>query len=203
MKKLMKYIKENYSEGEPILTKDLKKINISYDNLRQKLKKLTDSNQLNRIDDGIYSYGSLPKADIVIENKYIKRNNKVFGYYTKETLLKLLGLNTNTDQIEIVTNEFRAIVREIEVAGTKIKIRHSKIKINNENYYILQFLDLIRDLDKLKIKRNDLDSKLKMYIEKYKIDKNDINKYINLYPNVTYRNYYKYNIENMLFYTVK
>ena len=199
----MKYIKENYLEGEPILTKDLKKINISYDNLRQKLKKLTDSNQLNRIDDGVYSYGSLPKADIIIENKYIKRNNKIFGYYTKKSLFKLLGLNTNADQIEIVTNEFKAVVREIEVAGTKIKIRHSKIKINNENYYILQLLDLIRDLDKIKIKKADLDIKLKMYIEKYKIDKNDINKYINLYPNVTYRNYYKYNIENMLFYTSK
>jgi len=52
MKKLMNYIKENYKKGEPILVKDLKNINISYDNLRQKLKKLTDANELRRIDDG-------------------------------------------------------------------------------------------------------------------------------------------------------
>ena len=51
MEKLLKYIKENFSEGEPILVKDLKQINISYDNLRQKLKKLTDNNKLNRISD--------------------------------------------------------------------------------------------------------------------------------------------------------
>lgn len=194
----MNYIKENYSEGEPILAKDLKKININYDNLRQQLKKLTDSKQLNRIDDGIYSYGKTPTSNEVIENKYIKRNNKIFGYYTKKSILKLLGFKCDNDLDEIVTNEFKAIVREIEVAGTKIKIRHSKIIINNDNYYILQFLDLIRDLNSLNVKQKELEKKLKIYIEKHKINKNMINEYINLYPNITYKNFYKYNIENML-----
>ena len=178
--------------------KDLKQINISYDNLRQKLKKLTDNNKLNRIADGIYSYGTLPSANAVIENKFIKRNNKVFGYYTKQSLFKSLGFKCKKDLDEIVTNEFSAIVREIEVAGTRIKVRHSKIKINNNNYYILQFLDLIRDLDSIEFKKNELDQKLKVFIEKYKINKNEIDKYINLYPNITYRNFYKYNIQNML-----
>ena len=203
MEKLLKYIKENFSEGEPILVKDLKQINISYDNLRQKLKKLTDNNKLNRISDGIYSYGSLPSSNAVIENKFIKRNNKVFGYYTKQSLFKSLGFKCKNDLDEIVTNEFSAIVREIEVAGTRIKVRHSKIKIDNNNYYILQFLDLIRDLDLIKTKKYELENKLKLFIEKYKINKNEIDKYINLYPNITYRNFYKYNIENMLIWISK
>jgi len=194
----MDYIRKNYKEGEPILSKDLKQLNISYDNLRQKLKKLTDQNKLTRIADGIYSYGSLPSINKIIENKYIKRNDKVFGYYTKNSLFKLLGFKIDNELDEIVTNEFSAIVREIEVAGIKIKVRHSKIIINNDNYYILQFLDLVRDLEDYNIEQFELENKLKSFISKYQINKNEVDKYINLYPNITYKNFYKYNIQNML-----
>ncbi len=194
----MDYIRKNYKEGEPILSKDLKQLNISYDNLRQKLKKLTDQNKLTRIADGIYSYGSLPSINKIIENKYIKRNDKVFGYYTKNSLFKLLGFKIDNELDEIVTNEFSAIVREIEVAGIKIKVRHSKIIINNNNYYILQFLDLVRDLEDYNIEQFELENKLKLFILKYQINKNEVDKYINLYPNITYKNFYKYNIQNML-----
>ena len=194
----MDYIRKNYKEGDPILSKDLKQLNISYDNLRQKLKKLTDQNKLTRIADGIYSYGSLPSINKIIENKYIKRNDKVFGYYTKNSLFKLLGFKIDNELDEIVTNEFSAIVREIEVAGIKIKVRHSKIIINNDNYYILQFLDLVRDLEDYNIEQFELENKLKSFISKYQINKNEVDKYINLYPNITYKNFYKYNIQNML-----
>ena len=198
MEKLFKYLKDNYKEAEPILLKDLKNLNISYDNLRQKLKKLTDQGYLYRISDGVYSYGDKAEVNKIIENRFIKRNNKIFGYYTKKSLLKYLGFDIDTEIEEIITNDFKAIVREIDFAGVKLKVRHSKILINNDNCYILQFLDLIKDLSNYEINQYDLERKLRKYIKTHEICKDDIDKYINLYPSITFKNYYKYNISYIL-----
>ncbi len=198
MKKLLDYIMDNYDEGEPILLKDLKSTGISYDNLRQKLKKLTDSNYLLRLSDGIYCYGKEPSVMQIIENRFIKRNNKVFGYYTKNSFLNRMGLDVDDSLDEIITNDFKAIVREIEVLGVRVKVRHSKIDINNENCYTLQLLDLLKDLDDYELSENKLKKALSKFVSEHKICKKEIDKYINLYPNVTFKNYYKYNIENIL-----
>ena len=194
MEQLLKYIKANYKEGDPILLKDLKKLNMSYDNLRQKLKKLTDSEYIYRMTDGVYSYGNKSSVEKIIKNRFIERNNKIFGYYTKNKLLSNLGFEVEKEIDEIITNDFSAIVREIEIMGVKIKVRHSKIKINNNNCYVLQLLDLLKDLKNFKVSDKALERKLKEYIIEHKITKNAIDKYINLYPSITFKNYYKYNI---------
>ena len=198
MKKLLKFIKENYQEGEPIFLKDLKKLNISYDNLRQKIKKLSDLNLIIRITDGIYSYGKEADKLKIIETRFIRKDLNTFGYYNDKSLLNMLGFDLDNDYYEITTNNFKAIVRKIEMLGVKIKIRHSKIEINNENCYVLEFLDLIKSIDKYKLDLNKLKETLNKYILEHNINKNIINKYINLYPNVIYKNYYKYDIISML-----
>lgn len=198
MEKLLKYIKKHYKEGDPILLKDLKSLDISYDNLRQKLKKLTDSNYIYRMTDGIYSYGEKSSTKRVIEDRFIKRGNKIFGYYVKESLLAELGFDKKSDYEEIITNDFKAIVRDIEVLGVKVKVRHSKIKINNKNWYVLQLLDLIRDSSDYKLDQKVLETKIKAYIEEHNISQNMVDEYINLYPAITFKNYYKFNVKNYL-----
>lgn len=198
MTDLLSYIKNTYKEGEPILLKDLKTLDLSYDNLRQKLKKLTDTNLIERATDGIYYYGNKPSVEEVTKKRFISRNNTVFGYYIKNSLLSRLGFDIASDCDEIITNEFGAIVRDIDVLGEKVRVRRSKIEITKENYYVLQLLDLIKDLSDYELDQNKLSESLRSYVNEYKITKDDIDKYICYYPYVTFRNYYKYDIENIL-----
>ena len=136
MKDLLKFIKDNYKEGEPILLKDLKCLDISYDNLRQKLKKLTDSNLIYRATDGIYYYGNKPTVEEVAQKRFISRNNQVFGYYIKNSLLSRMGFEIKNDCDEIITNEFGAIVRDIDILGSKVRVRRSKIEIDKIHHFI-------------------------------------------------------------------
>ena len=198
MDDLLSYIKTTYKEGEPILLKDLKTLDLSYDNLRQKLKKLTDSKLIERATDGIYYYGDKPTVEEITLKRFISRNNKIFGYYTKNSLLSKLGFNVKADRFEIITNEFGAIVRDIDVLGEKVRVRRSKVEINNTNFHVLELLDIIRDLDEYNIEQKRIDDVLKSFVNQYKITKDSIDKYICFYPYVTFRNYYKYNIENIL-----
>ena len=61
MESLYNYLLVNYKENEPILLAALSISGISPVNMRQQLKKLTDSGKLKRFDSGVYY---LPKKSI-------------------------------------------------------------------------------------------------------------------------------------------
>ena len=54
MESLYNYLLANYKENEPILSASLSISGISPTNMRQQLKKLTDSGKLKRFDSGVY-----------------------------------------------------------------------------------------------------------------------------------------------------
>ena len=54
MESLYNYLLVNYKENEPILLAALSISGISPVNMRQQLKKLTDSGKLKRFDSGVY-----------------------------------------------------------------------------------------------------------------------------------------------------
>ncbi len=50
--------------------------------------------------------------------------------------------------LEIVTNNTSAKYRKIEIKDRSFILRKPYVKVNNDNYYILQLLDLLKDFDK-------------------------------------------------------
>lgn len=86
---LWNYILENYSPGEPIIASDID-IGLSEVNKRTQFKQLADSGRFSHFENGIYY---IPKKsllggsvaippEIVVEKKYISRNDKIMGYYS-------------------------------------------------------------------------------------------------------------------------
>ena len=64
--------------------------------------------------------------------------------------------------------------------------------IRKENAKVLQFLDLLCEVDRLSDESEDVVSKrLRDIIKKQNIQKKDIDEYISLYPVKVYKNFYE------------
>ena len=109
---LYEYLKETYGENEPIFVADIEYGSMSENNIRQQIKKLTDTGLLKRYDTGIYF---IPKKSIfksgtqlsmnrVIERKYLQDKNERCGYISGVTFANQLGLTTQVSMVcEVVT----------------------------------------------------------------------------------------------------
>ena len=187
-----------YKPGEPILLKDLKYEKTSNDVIRQQLKKLTDKGNINRFDEGVYYFGDDILIDHVIESKYIKKNDEIYGYYSGRNLAIDLGIIDEEPKREIITNNFKAIVRELKLGDETITVRHSDLKIDSKNCYVLRLLDMFKRVSFDEYVNNETKYKLKKYIETYYIKKSDIDQYIKYFPKKTYKNIYILGINEIL-----
>lgn len=198
---LYDYLKEVYGENEPIFIADIKYENMSEGNIRQQIKKLTDSGLLKRYDTGIYF---IPKASIfksgaqlsmnaVIEKKYLQDKNQRCGYISGVAFANQLGITTQVSMVcEIVTNKATNDYRETTLAKSRIIIRKPRVPVDEKNYRMLQFLDLIKDIDYLaEITGNDLTNRLCAYLKAYSIRFADLEKYLEYYPDKIYKNLYE------------
>lgn len=211
---LYDYLLENYKANEPIFVSDIS-IPVSNANLRQMFKSLCDSEKIKRFDTGIYY---IPKASILKSGvplaadevaiaKYIVRKGKVDGYFSGYTFANQLGISTQVPYVkEIVSNNASTKVKEVKVKNKRILLRKARTEITNENYVVLQFLDLLKDLEQY----YDIDfelvcERLERYVRDEKIKKADIDKYIEDFPDKVYKNLYRtglYNVFAWRFWTI-
>lgn len=203
---LIEYIEKTYKKGEPIFVSDLLKINNNKYNLSKALSSLVNEKRLNKYDDGVYF---LPKESLlnnstlspetIAKYKYISNSDDCYGYYGGLYLANKLGLTTQVPTvIDIITNRTNSSQRMILINKQKFYIKPSKTIINNNNVYVLQLLDLLKDIDKYnEYSKEELVTKITNYIHIYKIRKNDIDLYINLYPTIIYKNIYDLRLYNV------
>ncbi len=203
---LYEYLLSRYKTNEPIFLSDID-LPVSSTNLRQMFKVLCDSGKIRRFDNGVYYIpapsrlkgGTGIAPEIVVRYKYIMRNGKVEGYYSGYTFANQLGITTQVPYIlEIVSNAASANVREVSVKGQKVILRKPKAAINMQNYRILQFLDLLKDIDIYADSIPDRVSEiLAQYVRDENIKKTEIDQYIILYPDKVYRNLYEMRLYNV------
>ncbi|MGN0617583.1 MAG: DUF6088 family protein [Ruminiclostridium sp.] len=197
---LWDYIRDRYNDGEPIIASDIE-LNISKANRRQQFRRLTDEGKLKRYENGIYY---IPKKsqlggeltllpDDVIECKYISRNQRIFGYYSGYTLANQVGVTTQVPAIkEIVTNKIGNPIKRIEKGNRVFVIRKARTEITEDNFRVLQFLDLLKDLEKYsELYGQELTDCLKRYMKMFNISKSELDKYLPLYPDKIYRTIYE------------
>ena len=186
------YLKNNYKEGEPVFLTDIQIDGMSEENLRYHLKSLTDQGLINRFDSGIYY---LPKkslldepvkisAETVTMHKYINRRGKSVGYYSGYTLANRLGISSQVPfKEEITSNYAPAVVREIVVGNRRYILRRPVVPVTEENIYVLQLLDCLKDIEKSsEIDPRECGKILTQYAEKHHITKAMVDKYIGHYP---------------------
>ena len=194
---LYDYLLENYEEGEPIFLSELP--GNSRDYVRQEMKKLVDEGKLERLYNGVYylSYTTILgtkgkiSVDKYVDKKYL--NNKSNGYITGLQLANLYGFTTqNPSCIEVCSNEATTKQRKLSIDGRDLIVYKPVKKINDENASTLQFLDLMTTIDKYsEVTGDEFKNKLNNFVEKEKIDFSLVKKYLALFPDRVYRNFYE------------
>jgi predicted transcriptional regulator of viral defense system len=202
---LYDYLIENYEEGEPIFLTDINIEGMTEENIRYHLKKLTDNGTICRFDSGIYYlprvniFGekSVLSAETVALHKYILRKGKRIGFYSGYTLANRMGISMQVPfKEEITSNYAPAQVREISIKNRKYVLRRPVIEITEENAYVLQLLDCLKDIDKSAEEDMKVCGKiLSQYSKEHKITKEQIDKFLKYYPIKIYKAIYETGVE--------
>lgn len=197
---LYEYLKSNYQPNEPIFVSDVD-LPISDVNLRRMFKILCDEGRIKRFDKGVYYIpkqsrlkGGVPLGvDTVTKAKYISRNGKVEGYYSGYTFANQLGITTQVPYvIEIVSNSASTRFREVDMKGRKIILRKPKAVVTEDNFRVLQLLDLLSNITQYADEDiEDVSLRVKTYIKNVGINRDAIDQYIREYPERIYRNMYE------------
>ena len=203
---LWKYILDNYRPGEPIIASDIE-IGLTEVNRRKQFKALTDNGKLKRFDNGIYYIPKKSKLggevsippDIVVEKKYVFRNNKILGYYSGCTFANQIGISTQVPYIqEIVTNEMGNPIKKLDLGGRTFVLRKSRTEVTEDNVKVLQFLDLLKDIEMYaELKGEEMKECLSNYINNNKITKEIVDMYLPLFPDKIYKSIYETGIINV------
>lgn len=208
MKVLYDYLVENYGVAEPIFFYDIDIEGISRSAINQQMKKLCDEKKLEKYDNGIYY---IPKktrlnstvgisADMVARYKYIARRGRVDGFYSGNSFANQLGISAQVpNKVEIVSNNIAAKIRNITIGERKFIVRGSTVHIDEQNVYVLQMLDLLKNLDAyLDGDYNDARDKFIKFIDTHGITRRDVDLYIREYPVSVFKFYYELRLDNVL-----
>ena len=198
---LYNFLYENFGENEPILISEIKIDGMSDANLRQQIKKLTDAGKLKRYDAGIYfipkqtmfKTGSMISRDAVIEKKYLKDGDITCGYISGLMFANQIGLTTQVPAVyEIVTNRATSDYREAVLASIKVILRKPRVTVTKENYRILQFLDLLKDIDTIaEVEGERLKQRISCYMKDMMFTFSMLEPYLSYYPDKLYKNMYE------------
>ena len=198
MEMLYQYILDNYKQNEPIFLADLQIEGLSNVNLRQQIKKLVDTGKLKRFDKGIYflpkktifKSGSQIAPESVLEYKYLRDKSKRCGYISGLMFFNQMGLTTQVPMLyEVVTNKATNEYRETSLAKSKVIVRRPKVTITEDNYKVLQFLDLLKDVDVYsEVTGKPLQERLCQYMNDVDISIAEMEPYFSYYPNKLYKN---------------
>ena len=198
---LYDYLMENYGENTPIFVSELDIEGLNDSTLRVQIKKMTDAGMLKRFDTGIYfipkktifKSGSTISAMQVIEKKYLKNKDKVCGYLSGYMLVNMAGLTTQVPAVyEVVSNNATTDYRKIMISKTRVIVRRPKVSVTNENVRILQFLDLLKDVDVYSEEEGDnLKKRMLEIMKRLDITFSALEPYLSFYPEKIYKNMYE------------
>ena len=204
---LYDYIISNYKEGEPIFFSDIFIEGVSRSAVNQQMKSLCNKGLIKKYDKGIYYIPKKtmlkatvgPSADMVARYRFVTKGEEIFGYYSGNSFANQLGISMQVPRkIEIVSNNSNSSPREIEIGGRKFLIRKSSIVINRENVYVLQLLELLKNIEVyMDGSYDEARVKIEKYIDIHDIRKESVNRYIREFPINVFKNYYELGLDNV------
>ena len=198
METLYEYLLDNYKENEPIFLVDNQIDGMTRTNVRQQIKKLADTGKVKRFDNGIYflpkktifKSGSQLAPEKVLECKYLRDKDKRCGYVSGLMFFNQMGLTTQIPMMyEVVSNKATNDYRETSLAKSRVIVRKPKVPITEKNYKVLQFLDMLKDVDVYsEVTGKQLQDRLYRYMDDANLSISEMEPYFSYYPDKLYKN---------------
>ena len=198
METLYEYLLDNYKENEPIFLADLQVDGMNRTNVRQQIKKLTDTGKVKRFDNGIYflpkktifKSGSQLAPEKVLECKYLRDKDERCGYVSGLMFFNQMGLTTQVPMMyEVVSNKATNDYRETSLAKSRVIVRKPKVPVTEKNYKALQFLDMLKDVDVYsEVTGKPLQDRLYRYMDDANLSISEMEPYFAYYPDKLYKN---------------
>lgn len=198
METLYEYLLDNYKENEPIFLADLQVDGMTRTNVRQQIKKLTDTGKVKRFDNGIYflpkktifKSGSQLAPEKVLECKYLRDKDERCGYVSGLIFFNQMGLTTQVPMMyEVVSNKATNDYRETSLAKSRVIVRKPKVPVTEKNYKALQFLDMLKDVDVYsEVTGKPLQDRLYRYMDDANLSISEMEPYFAYYPDKLYKN---------------
>lgn len=195
---LYEYLLDNYKENEPIFLADLQVDGMTRTNVRQQIKKLTDTGKVKRFDNGIYflpkktifKSGSQLAPEKVLECKYLRDKDERCGYVSGLMFFNQMGLTTQVPMMyEVVSNKATNDYRETSLAKSRVIVRKPKVPVTEKNYKDLQFLDMLKDVDVYsEVTGKPLQDRLYRYMDDANLSISEMEPYFAYYPDKLYKN---------------
>ena len=198
METLYEYLLDNYKENEPIFLVDLQVDGMTRTNVRQQIKKLTDTGKVKRFDNGIYflpkktifKSGSQLAPEKVLECKYLRDKDERCGYVSGLIFFNQMGLTTQVPMMyEVVSNKATSDYRETSLAKSRVIVRKPKVPVTEKNYKDLQFLDMLKDVDVYsEVTGKPLQERLYRHMDDAHLSISEMEPYFAYYPDKLYKN---------------
>lgn len=198
METLYEYLLDNYKENEPIFLADLQVDGMTRTNVRQQIKKLTDTGKVKRFDNGIYflpkktifKSGSQLAPEKVLECKYLRDKDERCGYVSGLMFFNQMGLTTQVPMMyEVVSNKATNDYRETSLAKSRVIVRKPKVPVTEKNYKDLQFLDMLKVVDVYsEVTGKPLQERLYRYMDDAHLSISEMEPYFAYYPDKLYKN---------------
>lgn len=199
---ILSYIKSNFALGQPIFTREIYQVfpTMRRGSIRQILSRLVEQKIIERAEQGIYFKPKSKRliasnhlsSQRIIEDKYLKNKNRV-GYITGINLANRLGLTQQIANVETIkSNNVSNKKRKVNINKGKVIINAPRVKVNDENYKLLQILDVLNDFERLS--EIDLASATPViwdYLKDLKLSKEEIDRCVDAYPLKAQVNFFK------------
>lgn len=206
---LYNFIENEYKDNKPILLEEVYFAfpNIKKETIRVNMRRFVKEGKLNNIKNGLYSFPDPNRilktptfdTDETINKKYIlNEDGSIAGYRSGFYIANALRLTTQTPSVTLIySNDVANRKRTIKIYNSKITIDQARIKVTDDNYKLLQVLDILNELDKYnELPFDEARQIIINYLKDIKLNKKEIENIVEIYPKDVQINFYKMEIIN-------
>lgn len=148
-----------FNINEPIFTEEILDLFQEYSRAQvfRYINKAKENKEIVQFAKGVYYipniafWGDLSTitVDSVIEKKYLRNSNQIYGIFGGIKLLNNFSITTQmASVIEVITNNETTRCRKIVINGRKFILKKSRCEINKKNYAAYTILQLFNDFSK-------------------------------------------------------